>query len=252
MPDRLKGKLALVTAAGQGIGRAIAETFLREGSAVIATDLDLKKLAGLTGAQCFALDARSTAAVNAFANDVARDIGTIDVLANCAGFVHQGTVLDCTEEVWDFSFDLNVKSIHRTITAFLPGMLKNQRGSIINISSTVSSLHGVPNRYAYGASKAAVIGLTKAVAADFIKQGIRANAICPGTIHSPSLDGRITDLSQQTGRSSDAVRQDFVNRQPMGRLGTPQEVASVAVFLASEESSFVTGQTHVVDGGMTI
>jgi 2-keto-3-deoxy-L-fuconate dehydrogenase len=248
MSDRLKGKLALVTAAGQGIGRAIAETFLHEGSQVIATDVDAKKLADLRGAKCLALDARSTAAVNA----LAADIGAIDVLVNCAGYVHQGTVLDCTEEVWDFSFDLNCKSMHRTIRAFLPGMLKNQRGSIINISSTVSSLHGVPNRYAYGASKAAVIGLTKAVAADFIKQGIRANAICPGTIESPSLGGRITELSQHTGQTADVVRQAFVDRQPMGRLGTPQEVAWVAAFLASDESSFVTGQTHVVDGGMTL
>jgi 2-keto-3-deoxy-L-fuconate dehydrogenase len=252
MVDRLKGKLALVTAAGQGIGRAIAETFLREGSQVIATDVDAKKLADLTQAKCLALDARSTAAVNSLAADIERDIGAIDVLVNCAGYVHQGTVLDCTEDVWDFSFDLNVKSMHRTIRAFLPVMLKNQRGSIINISSTVSSLHGVPNRYVYGASKAAVIGLTKAVAADFIKQGVRANAICPGTIESPSLGGRITELSQHTGQTVDVVRQAFVDRQPMGRLGTPQEVAWVAVFLASDEASFVTGQTHVVDGGMTL
>jgi 2-keto-3-deoxy-L-fuconate dehydrogenase len=248
MADRLKGKLALVTAAGQGIGRAIAESFLNEGCQVIATDVDVGKLAGLSQAKCLALDARSTAAVNA----LAEDIGAVDVLANCAGYVHQGTVLDCTEEVWDFSFDLNVKSMHRTIRAVLPAMLKHQRGSIINISSTVSSLHGVPNRYVYGASKAAVIGLTKAVAADFIKQGIRVNAICPGTIESPSLGGRITELSQQTGKTADVVRQAFVDRQPMGRLGTPQEVAWVAVFLASDESSFVTGQTHVVDGGMTV
>src|SRR5215470_2095726 len=252
MVDRLKGKVALVTAAGQGIGRAIAETFLKEGSQLIATDLEVKKLAGLTQAKCLALDVRSTAAVDALARDIGRDFGAIDVLVNCAGYVHQGTVLDCTEDVWDFSFDLNVKSMHRTIRAFLPGMLKKQRGSIVNISSTVSSLHSVPNRYAYGATKAAVIGLTKAVAADFIKQGIRANAICPGTIESPSLQGRITELSQQSGRSSDAVRQAFVERQPMGRLGTPQEVAWVAVFLASDEASFVTGQTHVVDGGMAM
>ena len=252
MSERLKGKLALVTAAGQGIGRAIAESFLREGGRVIATDVDAKKLAGLSQAKCMALDARSTAAVNALASDIERDIGIIDVLVNCAGYVHQGTVLDCTEEVWDFSFDLNVKSMHRTIRAFLPGMLKQQRGSIVNISSTVSSLHGVPNRYAYGASKAAVIGLTKSVASDFIKQGIRANAICPGTIQSPSLDARVSELSEQTGRSLDTVRQGFVDRQPMGRLGTAQEVAWVAVFLASDEASFVTGQTHVVDGGMTV
>jgi 2-keto-3-deoxy-L-fuconate dehydrogenase len=252
MADRLQGKLALVTAAGQGIGRAIAESFLREGSRVVATDVDASKLAGLGQAKCLALDVRSTAAVNALARELERDLGAIDVLVNCAGYVHQGTVLECTEEVWDFSFDLNVKSMHRTISAFLPAMLKNRRGSIINISSSVSSLKGVPSRYAYGASKAAVIGLTKAVAADFIKQGVRANAICPGTIESPSLEGRIGELSQKTGSSIDAARQAFVERQPMGRLGTPQEVAWVAVFLASDESSFVTGQTHLVDGGMAL
>jgi len=252
MVDRLKGKVALITAAGQGIGRAIAESFQREGSQLIATDVDAKKLTGFGQAKCLALDARSTEQVQALAKDIERDFGAIDVLVNCAGYVHQGTVLDCTEDVWDFSFDLNVKSMHRTIRAFLPGMLKKQCGSIVNISSTVSSLHSVPNRYAYGATKAAVIGLTKAVAADFIKQGIRANAICPGTIESPSLQGRITELSQQSGRSSDAVRQAFIERQPMGRLGTPQEVAWVAVFLASDEASFVTGQTHVVDGGMAM
>jgi 2-keto-3-deoxy-L-fuconate dehydrogenase len=252
MADRLQGKLALVTAAGQGIGRAIAESFLREGSRVVATDVDANKLAGLGQAKCLALDVRSTAAVNALARELERDLGAIDVLVNCAGYVHQGAVLECTEEVWDFSFDLNVKSMHRTISAFLPAMLKNRRGSIINISSSVSSLKGVPNRYAYGASKAAVIGLTKAVAADFIKQGVRANAICPGTIESPSLEGRIGELSQKTGSSIDAARQAFVERQPMGRLGTPQEVAWVAVFLASDESSFVTGQTHLVDGGMAL
>jgi 2-keto-3-deoxy-L-fuconate dehydrogenase len=171
---------------------------------------------------------------------------------NCAGFVHHGTALDCTDEDWDFSFDLNVKSMHRTIRAFLPAMLKKQRGSIINMSSAASSIAGLPNRYVYGASKAAVIGLTKAVAADFIRQGIRCNAICPGTIESPSLEGRIETLAAKTGQPLDTVRQNFIDRQPMGRLGTPQEVAALAVFLASDESSYITGQPHLVDGGLAL
>jgi 2-keto-3-deoxy-L-fuconate dehydrogenase len=166
--------------------------------------------------------------------------------------VHQGTVLDCSDRDWDFSFDLNVKSMHRTIKAFLPSMLEKKSGSIINIASAVSSIRGVPNRYVYGATKAAVIGLTKAVAADFIKQGIRCNAICPGTIESPSLDERIAAVSRETGRSPEAVRQDFVGRQPMGRLGTPEEVAFLALFLASDEASYITGQAHLVDGGMAL
>ena len=252
MAGRLKGKVALVTAAGQGIGRAIAEAFAAEGAKVIATDIDAGKLKGLKAAMRDKLDVRSSEAVTAMAKTVNKEYGALDVLANVAGYVHQGTIFECGDAEWDLSFDLNVKSMHRTIRAFLPSMLKKERGSIVNISSVVSSLRGVPNRYAYGASKAAVIGLTKAVAADFVRQGIRVNAICPGTIESPSLEGRITDVSQQTGRSLEAVRQAFVERQPMGRLGTPQEVASLAVFLASDESSFVTGQTHLVDGGMAI
>ena len=174
-------------------------------------------------------------------------------MVNCAGYVHQGTIFDCSDKDWDFSFDLNVKSMHRMIKAFLPAMLeKKKSGSIVNISSAVSSIRGVPNRYAYGATKAAVIGLTKAVAADFIKQGIRCNAICPGTIESPSLDERIAALSKETGKSSDVVRQAFVDRQPMGRLGTAKEVALLALFLASDEASYITGQTHLVDGGMAL
>jgi len=171
---------------------------------------------------------------------------------NCAGYVHNGSILECGDRDWDFSFDLNVKSMHRTIKAFLPGMLEKKSGSIVNISSAVSSIRGVPNRYAYGATKAAVIGLTKAIAADFIKQGIRCNAICPGTIESPSLEERIATLSKQTGRSIQDVRQSFIDRQPMGRLGTAQEVAGLAVFLASDEASYITGQPHLVDGGMAL
>jgi 2-keto-3-deoxy-L-fuconate dehydrogenase len=252
MTDRLNRKVAVVTAAGQGIGRAIAEAFIAEGATVIATDLDAGKLAGLTAARLFPLDVRSTEAVNALAREVERDFGGPDILVNCAGFVHHGTVLDCADEDFDFSFDLNVKSMHRTIRAFLPGMLKKGQGSIVNISSVASSITGLPNRYVYGASKAAVIGLTKAVAADFIKQGIRCNAICPGTIESPSLEERIATLAAKTGQSLAAVRQGFVDRQPMGRLGTAQEVAALAVFLASDESRYITGQPHLVDGGLAL
>jgi 2-keto-3-deoxy-L-fuconate dehydrogenase len=252
MTGRLNGKVALVTAAGQGIGRAIAEAFAAEGSKVIATDLDAAKLDGLAAALRRVLDVRSTEAVEGLARDVSSQFGALDILVNCAGYVHQGSVLDCSEKDWDFSFDLNVKSMHRTIKAFLPAMLQKQKGSIINISSAVSSIRGVPERYAYGATKAAVIGLTKAVAADFIKRGIRANAICPGTIESPSLGERISALSQASGKPSDAVRQSFVERQPMGRLGTVQEVAWLAVFLASDEASYITGQPHLVDGGMAL
>jgi 2-keto-3-deoxy-L-fuconate dehydrogenase len=252
MTGRLNGKVALVTAAGQGIGRAIAQAFAAEGSNVIATDLDAAKLDGLAAALPRALDVRSTEAVEGLAREVSGQFGALDILVNCAGYVHQGSVLDCSENDWDFSFDLNVKSMHRTIKAFLPAMLQKQKGSIINISSAVSSIRGVPQRYAYGTTKAAVIGLTKAIAADFIKQGIRANAICPGTIESPSLGERISALSQASGKPSEAVRQSFVERQPMGRLGTVQEVAWLAVFLASDEASYITGQPHLVDGGMAL
>ena len=252
MSNRLQGKVALVTAAGQGIGRAIAETFIAEGAKVVATDLAEDKLAGLKAALRRKLDVRSLADIEALARDVGRELGAPDILVNCAGYVHQGTVLECTDKDWDFSFDLNVKSMHRTIKTFLPGMLEKKSGSIVNISSAVSSIRGVPNRYVYGATKAAVIGLTKAVAADFIKQGIRCNAVCPGTIESPSLDERITALSKQSGRSFDAVQQDFIARQPMGRLGTAAEVAALALFLASDEASYITGQAHLVDGGMAL
>jgi 2-keto-3-deoxy-L-fuconate dehydrogenase len=252
MTRRLEGKLALVTAAGQGIGRAIAEAFVAEGAGVIATDLEEDKLRDLAGADRRKLDVRSTPEVEALAKAVAKETGVPNVLVNCAGYVHNGSVLDCSEQDWDFSFDVNVTSIHRTLRAFLPGMLARGGGSIINISSAVSSIRGVPNRYAYGATKAAIIGLTKAVAADFIQRGIRANAICPGTIESPSLGERIATAASQTGRSQADVRRGFVERQPMGRLGTPREVAALAVFLASDESSYITGQPHLVDGGMAL
>jgi 2-keto-3-deoxy-L-fuconate dehydrogenase len=252
MAGRLQGKVALVTAAGQGIGRAIAEAFVTEGAQVIATDIDDGKLAGLNGAKRLKLDVLSNDAVAALARDVDNEFGGLDVLANIAGYVHHGTVLECGDRDWDFSFDLNVKSMHRTIKAFLPGMLKKGKGSIVNMSSAVSSMKGLPNRYIYGASKAAVIGLTKAVAADFIRKGIRCNAICPGTIESPSLEDRIATQSKNTGKPLDAIRKDFIDRQPMGRIGTPQEVAALAVFLASDESSYITGQPHLVDGGLAL
>ncbi len=252
MTHRLRDKIALVTAAGQGIGRAIAEAFAAEGAKVIATDLAEDKLKGLQAVKRQRLDVRAQDAIDALAADVAREFGALDVLVNCAGYVANGSVLDCTDKDWDFSFDLNVKSMHRTIKTFLPGMLKKQAGSIVNISSAVSSIRGVPNRYAYGTTKAAVIGLTKAVAADFIRQGIRCNAVCPGTIESPSLEERIAALSKETGKSSEVVRQAFVDRQPMGRLGKAAEVAALALFLASDEASYITGQAHLVDGGMAL
>jgi 2-keto-3-deoxy-L-fuconate dehydrogenase len=247
MAGRLSGKVALLTAAAAGIGRATAEAFACEGARVIATDIDVDGLVGLD-ADRRKLDVRSSEAVQA----LARDIGAIDVLFNCAGFVHHGTALDCSDTDWDVSFDLYVKSMHRTIRAFLPGMLEKGAGSIVNIASGASSVRGIPNRYVYGASKAAVIGLTKAVAADYIRKGVRCNAICPGTIESPSLDGRIATLSRTSGEPIEKVRQAFVDRQPMGRLGKPEEVAALAVYLASDESAFATGQIYLIDGGFAL
>jgi len=247
MSERLKGKVALLTAAAAGIGRATAQAFHAEGAQVIATDLDVGKLQGLPG-DLRKLDVRSTEAVEA----LAKEVGPIDILFNCAGYVHHGSALECADSDWDFSFDLNVKSMHRTIRAWLPGMLAKGRGSIVNISSGASLVRGIPNRYVYGASKAAVIGLTKAVAADFIKRGVRCNAICPGTIESPSLDQRIATLASQTGQTLETVRQAFVDRQPMGRLGKPEEIAALAVYLASDESSYTTGQIHLADGGFAL
>ncbi len=246
MTGRLAGKLAVLTAAGAGIGRATAEAFVQDGAHVIATDVNPDALAGLD-ADRRKLDVRSSDEVLA----LARALGPIDVLFNCAGFVHHGAALECSDEDWDFSFDLNVKSMHRTIRAFLPGMLE-KGGSIVNVASAASSVKGVPNRYVYGASKAAVIGLTKAVAADYIRKGVRCNAICPGTVESPSLEGRIAALSRASGQTVEAVRQAFVDRQPMGRLGRPAEVAALAVYLASDESAFTTGQIHLVDGGWSM
>jgi 2-keto-3-deoxy-L-fuconate dehydrogenase len=252
MSNRVQNKVVLVTAAGQGIGRAIAEALIAEGGIVIATDLADDKLRDLKAKKRSKLDVRAQDNIDAFAKEVAGEFGALDILVNCAGYVANGSVLDCTDKDWDFSFDLNVKSMHRMIKAFLPGMLAKKSGAIVNISSAVSSIRGVPNRYVYGATKAAVIGLTKSVAADFIKQGIRCNAICPGTIESPSLEDRIAAASKETGRSLEAVRQAFVDRQPMGRLGTAPEVAALALFLASDEASYITGQAHLVDGGMAL
>jgi 2-keto-3-deoxy-L-fuconate dehydrogenase len=250
MADRLKGKVAFCTASGAGIGQATAIAFAREGARVIASDIDEAAFADLKAAgvaECVKLDARDTAAIET----QAKRLGSVDVLFNAAGFVHHGTVLDCSEEDWDFSFDLNVKSIHRTIRAFLPGMLANGGGSIVSVASTVSSVRAAPNRYVYGATKAAIIGLTKAVAMDFIARGIRCNCICPGTIQSPSLDGRIAALGRQVG-GADKARAMFIARQPMGRLGTAEEMAAVAVYLASDESAFTTGQAIIADGGFTL
>ncbi|MEL6299003.1 MAG: SDR family oxidoreductase [Pseudomonadota bacterium] len=246
--SRLEGKRAFCTASGAGIGRATALAFAAEGAHVIATDISAQSLEGLADhgiAETKRLDVRDTLAVNA----MARDLDAVDIVFNAAGWVHQGTILECSEEDWTRSFELNVMSMHRTIAAFLPGMLENGGGSIVNIAS-VAGLKGIPARHAYGASKAAVIGLTKAVAADFVGQGIRCNAICPGTVQSPSLDERIATLAKETGKPASEIRQNFIDRQPMGRLGTAEEIAAVAVYLASDESVFTTGTQITVDGGL--
>jgi 2-keto-3-deoxy-L-fuconate dehydrogenase len=248
MAGRLKGKIAVVTAAGAGIGRAIAEAFVAEGATVYATDLNRDALEGIPKAKKIKLDVLNDKAVVKFAEKV----GTIDILVNAAGFVHHGTILECSDKDWEFSFDLNVKSMHRMCKAFVPGMLAKGAGSVVNIASGAGSVRGIPNRYVYGATKAAVIGLTKALAADFIKKGIRANAICPGTIQSPSLDQRIADQAKASGQTLDAVRQAFIDRQPMGRLGRAEEIAMLAVYLASDEASYTTGQIHLADGGFAL
>ncbi|MEH6717382.1 MAG: SDR family oxidoreductase [Aurantimonas endophytica] len=250
MSKRLEGKIAVCTAAGQGIGRKVAETFLAEGATVFASDLDETKLEGLDAlgdVRTMALDVTNSEAVAAYLAGVE----TPDILFNCAGFVHHGTVLDCDEKAWDFSFDLNLKSMHRTISALLPRMVEKGAGSIINMSSAASSIKAAPNRYVYMATKAAVIGLTRSVAIDFIRSGIRCNAICPGTIESPSLEGRIEELGRSVG-GTDKARTMFIERQPMGRLGTPEEIAYLAVYLASDESRFTTGTTQLIDGGWSL
>jgi 2-keto-3-deoxy-L-fuconate dehydrogenase len=243
---RMSGKTAVVTAAAQGIGRASAVAFAREGAEVVATDINADKLKDLEGTDRLRirhLDVRDAQAIASLADE----LGPVDVLFNCAGYVHHGTILDCTEQDWDVSFDLNVRSMYRMTKAFLPGMLEHGRGSIVNMSSAASSVKGVPNRFVYGTTKAAVIGLTKSVAADYVGKGIRCNAVCPGTVETPSLEERIAALADQQ-----AARRDFLARQPMGRLGTPEEIAALVVYLASDESSFTTGQIHIIDGGWTI
>ena len=250
MTQRLAGKTAFVTAAGQGIGRATAEAYAREGARVIATDIDerlLRELAGTPGITARRLDVLDPAAIAA----AALEAGGVDVLFNGAGFVHPGTVLDCTEDEWTFAFDLNARAMYRTIKAFLPGMLERGRGSIINVASVAGSIKGVPNRFVYGASKAAVIGLTKSVAADFVTRGVRCNAICPGTVESPSLRERIAAQAQASGQTIAQVEAAFVGRQPMGRLGRVDEIAALAVYLASDESSFTTGTAQIIDGGLS-
>jgi 2-keto-3-deoxy-L-fuconate dehydrogenase len=250
MTDRLKGKTAFVTAAGQGIGRATALAFAAEGAHVIASDINAELLEALPKAgdlKTHVLDVTDAAAVKA-----AAAFGPIDVLFNGAGYVHHGTVLDCTEQEWTFAFDLNVRSMYRTIQAFLPGMLERRSGSIVNVASGASSVKAAANRFVYGTTKAAVIGLTKSVALDFIQKGVRCNAICPGTVESPSLRDRIAALAKSSGKTAAEVEAMFVARQPMGRLGTADEIAALAVYLASDESRFTTGTAMLVDGGWAL
>ena len=244
MGDRLKGKRAFVTAGAVGIGRACALAFAREGATVFATDINEAGLAQLAKdgvAEVARLDVRDTAAVA----EMVKRAGKVDILLNAAGFVHHGTVLECSDEDWDFSFDLNVKSMHRTIRAFLPGMLEAGHGAIVNISSAAGVFKAAPNRYVYGATKAAVAALTRSVATDFVGKGIRCNCICPGTIETPSM----LDRAAAAGPNG---REMFVSRQPMGRLGTADEIGSLAVYLASDESAFTTGVAHIIDGGWTL
>ncbi|HRD78576.1 MAG TPA: SDR family oxidoreductase [Hyphomicrobiaceae bacterium] len=249
MAGRMSGKTAFVTAAAAGIGRASALAFAREGARVIATDVDEKGLVSISsgGVETHRLDMRDTGAVRA----LAAKVGSVDVLLNAAGFVHHGSALECSDADWDFSFDLNVKSMHRAIQAFLPGMLERHKGSIVNIASGAGPSKAVANRYVYTATKAAVVGLTKAVAFDFVGKGIRCNCICPGTIETPSLGDRIKSLGDKVG-GTETARRMFVERQPMGRLGTAEEVAHIAVYLGSDESAFTTGSSFFVDGGFSL
>ncbi len=247
MTNRLKNKRALITAAGQGIGLATALAFANEGAEVVATDLNPDTLKSLSDEnpqiETRILDVTKPEKII----QIAEEIGAIDVLFNCAGFVHHGTILDCEESDWEFSFNLNVRSMYRMIRTFLPSMLEAGGGNIINMSSVASSVMGLPNRFVYGASKAAVIGLTKSVAKDYIKQGIRCNAICPGTVESPSLKERI----KAQGGNPEEVRAAFIARQPIGRIGTPEEIAAIALYLASDESAYTTGVAFSIDGGMS-
>ncbi|HUG26603.1 SDR family oxidoreductase [Piscinibacter sp.] len=248
MTPRLAGKTALVTAAGQGIGRATAEAFAREGAQVIATDIDegaLSELAHIAGITVRRLDVTDALAVDA----LIPTLPPLQVLFNGAGFVHSGTILDCDDVAWDFSFDLNVRSMYRLIRAVLPGMLEAGGGSIVNMASVVGSIKGAPNRFVYAATKAAVIGMTKAIAADFVTRGIRCNAICPGTVESPSLRQRIAAQAKASSQTEAQVHSAFVARQPMGRLGRAEEIAALAVYLASDESAFTTGTAQIIDGG---
>jgi 2-keto-3-deoxy-L-fuconate dehydrogenase len=250
MAERLAGKTAFVTAAGQGIGRAVAEAFVGEGASVVAADINAAALADLAravGCRTLELDVTSADAVA----DAARTVGPIDVLVNGAGYVHAGTILDCDEEAFDFSMSLNVRAMYRMMRAFLPGMLERGRGSIVNVASVAGAVKGIPNRFVYCASKAAVVGMTKAIAADFVTRGIRCNAICPGTVDSPSLRARIAEQARVSGLDEATVQANFVARQPMGRIGRPEEIAALAVYLASDESAFTTGAALVIDGGWT-
>lgn len=247
MSKRLKNKIAVITAAGQGIGRATAILFAQEGAKVWATDINAAAVTALgtedPAIQTRILDVREPQAIEA----LAQEIGEIDILFNCAGYVHQGTIFECSEKDWSFSVDLNISSMYRMCRAFLPGMLSKGKGSVINMSSVVSSLKGAPNRFAYATTKAAVIGLTKAIAADFVSKGIRSNALCPGTVQTPSLDERIASMGD-----AETIRTGFIARQPMGRLGKVEEIAAAALYLASDEAAFITGQALVIDGGWSI